>query len=178
MKKIIGFVLTMFLIALAFTSIGQTEDVKYDYRIKAQLDNLGLKYNIKANGVFEVTVNLTEELERIVFIHSQTTENLGMELREINSFVMVFASFKPEKQFYIDLLEINAGLAIGSWQYCKMNFGENLHELRFVAKVSTNLSQSVLKELIVICAWMTFQMEDILKKDPTQWHDLLTESFL
>lgn len=86
-----------------------------DQRVAEQLDEIGWKYEVDADGDFRLVFRYPDGRTQIVFINSQT-ESLGpMEIREVWA-----AGFRvdkdADKSVFQSLLEENELVKLGAWR--------------------------------------------------------------
>ena len=87
-----------------------------DRRISAQLDELGLQYEIDKDGDFRTVFKFTDESRtQIVYINSRTSQYDGLEIREVWS--PAYESVDPLPAIVANrLLRASFDAPLGGWQ--------------------------------------------------------------
>jgi len=133
--RCLAFVLTaaVVLCPVARAQIG--EGVTFDARVKAALDELGLKYEIDKDGDFKLVFEFEEDgRSQLGYINSKTEHFEQFEIREIWS--PAYQSAEPFSARVANrLLEDSFSKKLGGWQ-TMLNNGQNVAV--FAAKVSAD----------------------------------------
>lgn len=161
MKRIIVILAILKLIIGSATA--QIGESTYDYRVRNQLNELGLKYEITSSGDFRVIFNMGNGRTQLVVIYSKTYYYESMEIREITS---IAAKVKYKSDFVqtllFQLLEKNFSYKLGSWQ---MHGGESPYILQFAVRISANSPANILEECIKLATKEADRVEEIITEE-------------
>lgn len=165
MKKIASTIIITGLLLIVFSGkvFCQVEEVKYDPRIKTDLDALGLTYEILTSGDFKLVYNVADNRTQMVIINSKTEEYGGMEIRKLWS----VAGVPTDENTYpsdvlFAFLKLNAMYSLGAWEIAEE---ENQFFLLYNMRISVDTSQSILRELLNLSAIKTDEMEQNIKEE-------------
>jgi hypothetical protein len=86
-----------------------------DPAVKAQLDSLGVKYDIDSDGDYKVTFDLGNDRSQLVWIRSKTESYGSLKVREIWSPGYKYAGTELPVKIANRLLEHSHGLILGGW---------------------------------------------------------------
>ncbi len=117
----------------------ETRKPKYDKRIKAALDAKSMKYRIKENGNFTLSMSWEkDDVERshLVYIQSGTETLAGFEIREV--WAMGQGNSHLPRAELANVLAQNETYKIGAWSIMRSSDGDE--NLIFTAKVPADLS--------------------------------------
>jgi hypothetical protein len=86
-----------------------------DAAIKAQLDSLGVKYDLDGDGDYKVTFDLGENRSQVVWIRSATDHYGSLKVREVWSPGYKLSGAELPVKVANRLLEHAHGLILGGW---------------------------------------------------------------
>lgn len=86
-----------------------------DPAVKAQLDSLGVKYDVDSDGDYKVTFDLGKGRSQIVWIRSKTESYASLKVREIWSPGYKYSGTELPVKIANRLLEHSHGLILGGW---------------------------------------------------------------
>jgi hypothetical protein len=141
--------------SLAQAQVGGAEP-KADERVKALLDELGLKYEIDEDKDFKLVFEVGDKgRSQVVWIRSKTETYRNLEIREIMS--PGFVAEKEEIPHYvaIKMLEDNRSKKMGAWQK-DGKYGV------FVAHIAAQLDSDALNSALIFTVEAADEMEEQL----------------
>jgi hypothetical protein len=126
-----------------------------DAAIKAQLDSLGMKYDVDSDGDYKVTFDLGNERSQIIWIRSATDHYGSLKVREIWSPGYKYDGGDIPVKIANRLLEHSHGLILGGWtkqkQYAmlvvKIPVSATPQQLRDAAEAAAGAADEIEKEL-------------------------------
>ncbi|MFN3951146.1 MAG: hypothetical protein ACK4KT_01950 [Thermaurantimonas sp.] len=130
-----------------------------DVRLEQSLNALGLKYTFdESQKTYKLLFNLDNGRSQIIFVNANVYElNSGFKIREIFSPV---AKLENKSDFshrmLFTILEKNYEYKIGNWQIFG---GDPPYLLLFSIKVPPDISNNFLRELLIIAARRSDEME-------------------
>lgn len=128
---------------------------KYDRRVKAALDAKSMKYRIKDNGTFTLTMSWEkngEERSHLIFIRSVTEKMSGFEIREVWAVGQKDCHLKRSE--LANILALNETYKIGSWSIIRSSEGDET--LVFTAHIPADFPA----ESLVGIAWAVAKTAD------------------
>ncbi|GAB4395155.1 MAG: hypothetical protein OHK0053_00450 [Microscillaceae bacterium] len=131
-----------------------------DERVKANLDKLNYKYELKVDGIFQFMVPVNERYQ-LIFVNSATSMYDQMEFREIYT-IIYDSPQRPTEAILGRLLIDNSKKKLGAWE---MIVEEDKFYLIFTAKVPASLSAADMKSTIDIVAFSADAMEMAIYND-------------
>jgi hypothetical protein len=156
-------IFVLLFLTVSLNTLAQLGESNYDYRIKSQLENLGIKFQITDTGNFKLIFDMGKGRTQMVIINSNTYEYGGMEIREITSIAAIVDSKNEFNQSnLLSLLELNETYKLGAWQ---INGGTSPYILQYALRISANSTQSVLNDLIRLAARIADEMEQKLTNE-------------
>ncbi|SFC68081.1 hypothetical protein SAMN05421780_10864 [Flexibacter flexilis DSM 6793] len=151
--------------AIGFISLptfAQMGGADYDNRVKAKLDEWGVKYEISEKGNFKLVFDMGENRTQLVIINSNTYDYNNIEVREIYS---TAAKGNKSGDFahsdLFTLLRDNADKKIGAWQ---IDGTEGTYRLNFSLRASAVSGLENLKSMVQLAAKVADAKEKLLSK--------------
>jgi hypothetical protein len=162
MKRLLGLIIlttaSVFAIATQFTLAQPSTPAKGDPRVKAVLDQQGLKYEIDNNGDFKLEIQMEGNRTQLVWIESATEQVGGMEIR-----YMLSPAYKTKGTLSAEvankLLADSASKKLGAWQVFK---GNDSSVAIFCSKVAANSNPADLVASLQITLNSADEMEKTL----------------
>lgn len=130
-----------------------------DPRVRRRLDAAGLKYEITDTGNFRLGYRIDEERTQVVFINSETSNYLNLEIRDVWSVAYKCHGAMSQKIANYLLLQ-NGLLKIGAWHAQQNDEGETY--AIFQAQVSADSDADTLKKILTLVSGAADKMENLL----------------
>jgi hypothetical protein len=133
-----------------------------DPRVKAALDQAGLKYEMTADGDFKVLMRFDDTRTQIILINSNTErlKDTNLEIREVYS-----VAYKTNGNLPLEvanqLMKDSQKRKIGAWELISMSNGTAM--AIFDAKVSADISGDNLEKVITLVGVRA----DVMEKELT-----------
>ena len=126
-----------------------------DPTIKAQLDSLGIKYDVDDDGDYKFTFDLGQGRSQIVWIRSKTEAYGSLKVREIWSPGYKYSGTELPVKIANRLLEHSHGLILGGWtkqkQFAmlavKIPAASTAKQLRDAAEAAADAADEIEQEL-------------------------------
>ncbi len=138
-----------------------------DSRLEQSFNALGLKYSFdESTKFYKLLFNLDDSRSQLVFVNSKVYElSNGFKIREIFSTVAKLQNKTDySHRVLFSLLEKNYEYSIGNWQIFG---GDPPYLLQFSIKVPAEISNTLLKEFLIMAA----RQADIMEKELTGTDD-------
>lgn len=134
-----------------------------DPRVRASLEEAGIKYSVNQAGNFKVIFQMKDEdRSHMAFVVSKTSSYREVELREVWAVAAVLDEYPPEEVLH-RLLSVNSTTKLGAWAIEQAEDGEIW--LLYTAKVPAGLSPVELKDIIYFVAEVADEMEADISGD-------------
>ena len=126
-----------------------------DPAVKAQLDSLGVKYDVDDDGDYKMTFDLGNGRSQLVWIRSKTEAYASLKVREIWSPGYKYSGTELPVKIANRLLEHSHGLILGGWtkqkQFAmlavKIPVSATPQQLRDAAEAAADAADEMEKEL-------------------------------
>ena len=146
----------LFAVAPVLAQLGDEEEVapKSDARVRAALNEAGLKFEVDSDGDYRVILKYESSgRSQLVFINSDTEKFENMEIREVWSIGAESKSGFTRPQLE-SLLKLNNGYKMGSWRLTS-----NGQRAIFCVTASARANAESLKAIADLVARATDELE-------------------
>jgi hypothetical protein len=147
--------LLMLAVSLALAAAPLAQAREPDPAVKAQLDSLGVKYDVDDDGDYKITFDLGEGRSQLVWIRSATETYGSLKVREIWSPGYKLDDKPLPAAIANRLLEHSHGVILGGWTkqktyamfVVKLPVSATAKQLRDAAEAASDCADEIEKEL-------------------------------
>ena len=133
-----------------------------DPRIKKLLDSMGLTYEVKKDGLFNITFALENERIQMVSISSKTEMFNDLEIRDIHS----IAAAIPDDEFTMDIASVllteNYKTKFGAWSIDK---SDGMTIIIYSAKIAADIDDDSINSVLEMVIKQADSMEVVIHGD-------------